>query len=258
MSDVNSSLQLSKLDDEMTAADGDEADDDDEHNITLTGMIENIVSPNKKSATSSSSSNSSKNTSPQLPIFSSAASSTAQLVTTINQQQMLTISRMDSHDNCSTESPAFNMAASSANKEITFTLSDDEIEDNSNASSHNMQNAVSLQTAVQSPAPIAATTNLIMSPSKVTVAPLKLEEPVKVEQVKADEEEVVVEVSPLPFHNHGAKLDTSLDLSDSNTTLTNTVTRKDDEPSKHHVKPHNLLAFKTATCKFDFLFFNPS
>jgi hypothetical protein len=45
----------------------------DDSNITLTGMIENIVSPNKKNSItgSSSSQSSSTNTSPQLPIFTS-------------------------------------------------------------------------------------------------------------------------------------------------------------------------------------------
>ena len=77
-------LNVSEEDPLSTDKTLDDCEDDDDHNITITGLIEKIVSPNKqKNATGSSSASSSKNTSPQLPIFSSTASASAQLVTTI-------------------------------------------------------------------------------------------------------------------------------------------------------------------------------
>ena len=102
----------------------DEEKAEDANNITLTGLIEKIVSPNKKSASSSS------NTSPQLPIFSQGSSSAHPI--------------LSAAFNSVVQEPSQDHSVPPLDSGITFTFSDDEIDDNSNASSHNMANLLSL------------------------------------------------------------------------------------------------------------------
>jgi len=145
---------INKLDDgEISDNEADDEntnnDDDDSHNLTLTEMIEKIVSPNKKT-TSSSSSSSSKNTSPQLPIFSSVASDSAQLVPKAAYSLELQKLPEKIHlVNSVNPSPYLDNMEENPNEEtngkITFTLSDDEIGEDSNASNQNMQNVLTFQ-----------------------------------------------------------------------------------------------------------------
>lgn len=95
--------------------------DEDNTNMTLENIIKNINSPNKKSSSSSSTS-SSKNTSPQLPATPDS---------TINKKEV--------------QNPKSSNSESSS---ITFTLSDEEISDDSNASNQNMLNLYNNQTTV--------------------------------------------------------------------------------------------------------------
>lgn len=110
-------------------------------------MIEKIVSPNKQKNSSSSSASSSKNTSPQLPIFSSTAPISGQLVTTINSSSKLIDSAPKSTESNQTDrnSTAPSPFVDNEYKEsggITFTLSDDEIGEDSNQSNYNMHDVI--------------------------------------------------------------------------------------------------------------------
>ena len=120
-------------DEQLISFDLDE--NEDENNITLTNIIENIVSPNKKSNSSSS------NTSPQLAVFS-ASNGTAAL----NQLTlpMVTLPVDEETRQSQSESQVLKETRTPLDSAITFTFSDDEIDDNSNASSHNMQNLITL------------------------------------------------------------------------------------------------------------------
>lgn len=117
-------------DDEPTVL-GDEEEGDEEP--TLENIIKNLQSP-ANSASKKSSTSSSANTSPQLPSFSTSVSSTA-----INVPTTKPISAMQGSTSVPVDKQQ--LSVESVESSITFTLSDDEISDDSNASHQNMKTA---------------------------------------------------------------------------------------------------------------------
>lgn len=114
--------------------------EEEEHveEYSLATIIQNLQSPagSKKSSTSNST-----NTSPQLPSFSSSVSSTAINVPTTKPNTFKHASSITSSINCTSQVAVDKqqLSVESVESAITFTLSDDEISDDSNASHRNMK-----------------------------------------------------------------------------------------------------------------------
>lgn len=137
-----------KTDDNENYGDDEQEDDDDDEgegeNMTLGSILQKIVSPNSAnksgnntSKSGSASSSSSTNTSPQLPSFSAAppsSGSSNQTTASNSSSNPATVCPVPSK---STKLMHFRSDEDPSN-EVKFSLSDDEISDNSNASMHNM------------------------------------------------------------------------------------------------------------------------